>query len=120
MFGRDGFIGTTIAAYNPRGRSAGSLIRVVTILLIMIVRTIHVCYYIARSAINARIAALAVGCIFGFIGTIVVAICLAQISAAQGKRKVLGLTWVCSHTATKTRAKRVTHNHDGAKFCPCS
>jgi hypothetical protein len=94
MFGKDGFIGTTIAAYNPRGRSMGGILRVATMIAILLVRTIHVCYYIARAAINARLAALIVGCIFGILGTIFVAICLAQIGAARGKARVLGINWV--------------------------
>jgi|SRR5687767_3796617 hypothetical protein len=107
MFGKDGFIGTTIAAYNPRGRSAGGILRVVTMILILLVRTIHVCVYIARSAINARLAALIVGCIFGILGTILVAICLAQIGAAQGKRRVLGINWVRSrHSSNPSPPRR--------------
>lgn len=89
-----GSIGPTVAAYNPRGRSAGSLISCVTIWLIMIFRTIHVAVYIIRSAINARTTSLIVGCIFGVIGTLFVAWCLAKIAIAEGKRRVLGINWV--------------------------
>lgn len=88
-----GSIGPTVAAYNPRGRSAGSLISCVTIWLIMIFRTIHVAVYIIRSAINARTTSLIVGCIFGVIGTLFVAWCLAKIAIAEGKRRVLGINW---------------------------
>ncbi|KAK0392289.1 hypothetical protein NLU13_1785 [Sarocladium strictum] len=93
MFGKNGLVGTTFAAYNPRGRSVGGMLRVATMILILIVRTIHLAVYIARSAINARIAALVVGCIFGFLGTIFVAFSLAQLGAAQGKRRALGINW---------------------------
>ena len=94
MVSKDGFIGTTVSAYNPRGRSTSGMIRTATIICILLVRTVHVCVYISRSAINSRIASLIVGCIFDFIGTIAIAIALAQIAAAAGKARVLGINWV--------------------------
>ncbi|KAH8175228.1 hypothetical protein LIA77_03646 [Sarocladium implicatum] len=93
MVSKDGIIGRTVSAYNPRGRSGGGMIRTATIIFILLVRTVHVCFYIARSAINSRIASLVIGCIFGLLGTILIAYCLAQIAAATGKARVLGINW---------------------------
>lgn len=99
MFSKQGYLGSSIAAWSHRGRSKGGLLRLLTMYLIMIFRTIHAVVFIVRSAVDSRTTSLIVGCIFGFLATLFVPLALASLGSAEGRRRVLGINWV-SQTST--------------------